>query len=178
VFDDFTLQVVHTPGHSPGSVCLLNTADGTLFSGDTLLQEIFHSPASRASDSEECPRFNTLSAHRASLNRLKNLPVKRVMPGHGATFSDLDKRIQRILGHHGRRSQEILRIAKAHCAGRGQQRGVTAFTVAGDLFPGLSGIDVFFGVSSVGGHLEFLEDQGLVTAVVHRSSHRYYPAKL
>ncbi len=30
------LAVLHTPGHSPGGVCLHLPADGTLFSGDTL----------------------------------------------------------------------------------------------------------------------------------------------
>jgi glyoxylase-like metal-dependent hydrolase (beta-lactamase superfamily II) len=32
------LQVLHTPGHSPGGVCLYAPALGTLFSGDTLFQ--------------------------------------------------------------------------------------------------------------------------------------------
>ena len=31
-----TLQVHHTPGHSPGSICLLDEADGLLFTGDTV----------------------------------------------------------------------------------------------------------------------------------------------
>jgi glyoxylase-like metal-dependent hydrolase (beta-lactamase superfamily II) len=30
------LEVLHTPGHSPGGVCLHDAADGLLFSGDTL----------------------------------------------------------------------------------------------------------------------------------------------
>lgn len=29
-------QVLHTPGHTPGGVCLLSEADGILFSGDTI----------------------------------------------------------------------------------------------------------------------------------------------
>lgn len=31
-----TLQVHHTPGHSPGSICLLERRDGLLFTGDTV----------------------------------------------------------------------------------------------------------------------------------------------
>jgi len=33
-----TLQVLHTPGHSPGGVCLYWESEGVLFSGDTLFQ--------------------------------------------------------------------------------------------------------------------------------------------
>ena len=32
------LEVLHTPGHSPGGVCVHVAADGLLFSGDTLFQ--------------------------------------------------------------------------------------------------------------------------------------------
>jgi glyoxylase-like metal-dependent hydrolase (beta-lactamase superfamily II) len=31
---DISLEVIHTPGHSPGGICLLG--DGNLFTGDTL----------------------------------------------------------------------------------------------------------------------------------------------
>ena len=34
VVGDVALQVIHTPGHSPGGICLLS--DGNLFTGDTL----------------------------------------------------------------------------------------------------------------------------------------------
>lgn len=35
-FGDHTIQVIHTPGHSKGSVCFLVENEGTLFTGDTL----------------------------------------------------------------------------------------------------------------------------------------------
>lgn len=34
VFGNYTLQIIHTPGHSPGSICLY--IDGNLFTGDSL----------------------------------------------------------------------------------------------------------------------------------------------
>ncbi len=33
------LEILHTPGHSPGSVCLLCREDGVLFTGDTLFSD-------------------------------------------------------------------------------------------------------------------------------------------
>lgn len=38
VVADTELQVLHTPGHSPGAVCFYAEELGTLFSGDTLFQ--------------------------------------------------------------------------------------------------------------------------------------------
>jgi glyoxylase-like metal-dependent hydrolase (beta-lactamase superfamily II) len=35
-FGDVRLEILHTPGHTEGSVCLVSTDDGVLFSGDTL----------------------------------------------------------------------------------------------------------------------------------------------
>ena len=35
-FGEIRLRVLHTPGHTPGSVCLQSIDDGLLFSGDTL----------------------------------------------------------------------------------------------------------------------------------------------
>ena len=35
-FGEVRLRVLHTPGHTPGSICLQSDDDGLLFSGDTL----------------------------------------------------------------------------------------------------------------------------------------------
>ena len=37
-FSDIELQVLYTPGHAPGSICLYSKTDNVLFSGDVLFQ--------------------------------------------------------------------------------------------------------------------------------------------
>lgn len=37
--DGFSLQVIHTPGHTAGGMCLYDQSHGVLFSGDTLFQQ-------------------------------------------------------------------------------------------------------------------------------------------
>ena len=70
-----TLGVLHTPGHSKGSVCFYDQQNGRLFSGDTLF----------------CAGYGRMDLYggsaaemRASLRRLFALPGDtRVYPGHG-----------------------------------------------------------------------------------------------
>ena len=68
-----SVRVMHTPGHTQGSVCLL--AEDTIFSGDTL----FMGSMGRV----DFPGGNW-NQMMASLDRLKNLPGDyKVLPGHG-----------------------------------------------------------------------------------------------
>lgn len=38
-FGESTLQIIHTPGHSPGHICLYNKENGIMLTGDTLFKE-------------------------------------------------------------------------------------------------------------------------------------------
>lgn len=68
-----SLRVLHTPGHTPGSVCLL--AERTLFAGDTLFQNSI--------GRTDFPG-GSFAQMQKSLQRLKDLPENlRVLPGHG-----------------------------------------------------------------------------------------------
>ncbi len=77
-----TLRVLHTPGHTPGSVCLL--AEDVLFSGDTLFQDSI--------GRTDFPG-GSFAQMQNSLQRLKALPGDfRVLPGHGmATTLDEER---------------------------------------------------------------------------------------
>jgi glyoxylase-like metal-dependent hydrolase (beta-lactamase superfamily II) len=71
-----TLRVLHTPGHSPGSVCLYAAELGTLFSGDTL----FHGGPGATGRSYSDPETIVASIRRSLLA----LPPETVVhTGHG-----------------------------------------------------------------------------------------------
>ena len=74
-FGSIRLRVLHTPGHTPGSVCLQSVDDGLLFSGDTL----FAGGWGRI----DLPGGSG-PAIVESLARLAELePAVAVLPGHG-----------------------------------------------------------------------------------------------
>lgn len=69
-------QVLHTPGHTPGSICLLFERDNLLLAGDTLFAGSIGRTDLPGGDSEQILR----SIH----DRLLPLPDDlRVVPGHG-----------------------------------------------------------------------------------------------
>ena len=74
-FGQIELRVLHTPGHTEGSVCLLSADDGLLFSGDTLFAGGWGRVDLPGGDPD---------AMVASLGRLLELEDHvRVYPGHG-----------------------------------------------------------------------------------------------
>lgn len=71
------LEVVHTPGHSPGGIALWEASTGTLISGDILydgelIEDAYHSD---------------LDDYARSLERLRRLPIRTVHGGHFPSFS-------------------------------------------------------------------------------------------
>lgn len=73
---DRTLEVVHTPGHSPGGIALWEAATGTLFSGDIvydgpLIEDTYHADA---------------ADYLRSMERLLELPVRTVHAGHFPSY--------------------------------------------------------------------------------------------
>ena len=67
-------EVLHTPGHTSGSICLYDKTDKTLISGDTLFRHSYGRTDLGGSEEQM----------EESLNRLLSLdPDTKVYPGHG-----------------------------------------------------------------------------------------------
>lgn len=71
-----TLEVIHTPGHTPGSVCFAVPQDHGLLTGDTLFAGSVGRTDLPGGDPQALTR---------SLKRLLQLPAEtRIYPGHGS----------------------------------------------------------------------------------------------
>jgi glyoxylase-like metal-dependent hydrolase (beta-lactamase superfamily II) len=73
---DRAFEVLHLPGHSPGSIGLWESATGTLFSGDA----IYDGPLL-----DDLPDSD-IDHYRATMERLLTLPVTCVHAGHDPSF--------------------------------------------------------------------------------------------
>ena len=105
---DFNFEVLWTPGHAPGHICLYEPTSKLLFSGDHILPTITPNVGLHPQSSA-----NPLGDYIDSLNRIKQLEVNLVLPGHEAPFTDLEKRVAEIIKHHEGRNAEILKAIEA-----------------------------------------------------------------
>ncbi len=150
-FGELEFRVVHTPGHTQGSVCFL--LGEKLFTGDHLLPTYTSNVGAT-----DVTTGGHLEKFLASLRRILALPnVERfeVYPGHGSPWTDPRPRIAKILKHHDERAERILKILSDGWA-------YTAFEIAQKLFGRLKDYHVLLGAGEVYAHLEVLEHQGRV----------------
>ena len=80
-FGNIKLEVFETPGHTPGSICLLNKKERILFSGDTL----FENGIGRTDFSYS--NFKQMQASLSKLNEMKEKGLYgEIYSGHGNCF--------------------------------------------------------------------------------------------
>jgi glyoxylase-like metal-dependent hydrolase (beta-lactamase superfamily II) len=73
---DVSLEVIHAPGHTPGSVCLYSEELEVVFSGDVLLAR---GPAPHEGEFPDFPaQLSAIGEHLLTLDA-----ATRVLPGHG-----------------------------------------------------------------------------------------------
>ena len=141
------LEVIWTPGHSPGHVCLYAPDRKLLFSGDTILQDITPNIA-------WLPEHDTLGEYLQSLQRLALYEVGQVLPSHGMPFTGHREWIAETTAHHEERCQQILKGADDHR---------TAHELIGFVWSRkFSHFHYHFAIGEVLAHLVYLEGKGRV----------------
>jgi len=156
----FSARVYSVPGHSDGHIVLLDPR-GRMFCGDHVLPTISPNIALYPGTSE-----NPLQDYLASLRRVRDLPVRLALPGHGDPFADWTGRVDWLLDHHAYRLEAILRALP--------QEGAAAYEVAQEIFgPDLRQEEAAFALSETLAHLEWLRAEGYVARTAnHRVRYR------
>ncbi|GAC1313022.1 MAG: MBL fold metallo-hydrolase [Chloroflexota bacterium] len=86
------LEVLWCPGHTRGLVCLWDARRGILFTTDHVMRRAPSPVTLRRPDDTGDP----LADYLQSLERLRDLPVRLVLPGHGRPFAQLRDRLDDI----------------------------------------------------------------------------------
>lgn len=168
--DDLTLgrwryRVIWTPGHSDYHLCLLRE-DGLFIAGDHILPTITPN-IGLYPDSRPDP----LGDYYASLARVRDLPARLTLPGHGLPFAALATRADALRDHHHKRAADLLALIAA------QPQGQTAFTIAttyfGERLRSLD--DQRFALAETLAHLEHLRAEGLAQRAERQGCYVYLP---
>ena len=102
--DSFELEVLWTPGHSPGHICLYERERKFLLSGDHVLYDTTPHVSFNPHSGD-----NPLADYVSSLKKLARLKATFTLPGHGPVFNALGLRVDEILAHHEERKRAIMR---------------------------------------------------------------------
>ena len=170
LFDSNKLKVIWTPGHALGHICIFDTVNKYLFSGDHILSRITPHIGSFIINPElrnEYDFTNILEYYLKSLDIIDNLNPKIIFPAHQEVIYNSHERILDIKKHHENRLHEISSIVK--------NNPLTPFRICQIHFgEDLSEINTFLGISEVLSHLIYLEIQGKVKRLEKNAEILFY----
>jgi glyoxylase-like metal-dependent hydrolase (beta-lactamase superfamily II) len=152
---DYSFQCIHTPGHTMGHMCLYEPEQKILVSGDHILIDI--TPNIQCwSDNE-----NPLKAYLASLEAVRSLDVKMVLPGHRRLFSDHAARIDELTQHHLKRLDEIRTIMRKNGSQTAYQAASRmTWDIRCDRWEDFPVAQKWFATGEAISHLRYLEEAG------------------
>ncbi|MBA3029988.1 MAG: MBL fold metallo-hydrolase [Desulfobacteraceae bacterium] len=161
----FTLQVLHTPGHSPAHLCFYIPEEGLLFSGDTILGY---------GTSIISPPEGDMADYMQTLETLAALDIKSICPAHGPVIDQrAPERIRWYIAH--RRTRETL-ILEALKEGLSQIASITRRIYTEEDFK-MHGLDLLPRAErTVLAHLQKLEKEKRVIQEIKDDGPHYFLA--
>lgn len=97
-------EVLHTPGHAPGHVCLFEPASGTLVVGDMVAS---------VGTILIAPGDGDMAVYLAQLERLAGLGAKLALPAHGDPIDTPTDLFRRYVAHRLAREAKVLAAVRA-----------------------------------------------------------------
>jgi len=103
--DEFTLLVVHTPGHASNHVCYRHESLRWLFTGDHVMN---------GSTVVIDPPDGNMQHYLQSLEKLKTLHLAALAPGHGAVIDNPGEAVDWLIDHRLKREAKVVAALIAH----------------------------------------------------------------
>jgi glyoxylase-like metal-dependent hydrolase (beta-lactamase superfamily II) len=152
LFEHESLTVVHTPGHTPGSICLVRTSNRMVFASDTVLKTITPNPVLSPDPIDQTRRFQSLGEYLVSLARIRELAPTVLKGGHGDDVTDYDEHFHRLYRFTKERQSKLLSLLP--------KNGATAWEASMLLFPNAHGYHRFLALSETVAHLDYAVSEG------------------
>lgn len=145
------LELVWTPGHTEGHLCLYDRSASLLFTGDHLLARITPHVGVYSSSLR-----NPLHEFEESLELVRRLNPEMGLPAHEALVLDPAMRAMELAEHHRARRQQVLEMTASGIR--------TTSEVAARLFQGREGgMHQYMAYSETAVHLEALVSEGILS---------------
>ncbi|MBI2868653.1 MAG: MBL fold metallo-hydrolase [Chloroflexi bacterium] len=153
---DFSLKFIHTPGHTPGHICLYDASRKILFSGDHILSDITpnitHWPELK----------NSLKNYMNSLEKVYPLEVSLTCPGHRRVWGDHKPRIKELIHHHQQRCDEIVTALAAGEKDAFQIAPFITWDIVCDTWEQFPPAQMWFAFGETIAHIDYLIGEGTI----------------
>ncbi|WP_347862804.1 MBL fold metallo-hydrolase [Salimicrobium sp. PL1-032A] len=158
-------SVIETPGHAQGHLSFFRKEDGTFIGGDHLLEHISPNPIIEPPFTAS-ERAKPMLQYRSSLEKLKTIDIRRVLPGHGKVFHNAGEVIDKRLRQQEDRAEKVHRIVRTNSE--------DAFTISRVLFPNQYEKQYALTMSETMGQLDYLRKKSKVEMKVIEGREIYY----
>ncbi|MFX3623130.1 MAG: MBL fold metallo-hydrolase [Ectobacillus sp.] len=141
--------VIETPGHASTHIALYREQDGLLIGGDVLLNHIASNPLLEPPYYGQTERAKPLLQYNETLKMLADMPISRILTGHGEDVIDVKALVEERLNKQEARAFKVLEMIK--------QQPMTAFELCVKLFPAVYDKELGLTLSQTIGQLDLLE---------------------
>ena len=155
---EYRFVVVATPGHTPGHRCLYEPEHKLFLSGDHVLGDITPNITVWAMDDD------SLGDYLASLDKVAELDVELVLPGHRTSFNGFQGRIDELKRHHRHRLDEVLAVLAAGTGTAYQVASQMTWDIVAKSWQDFPVVQKWFAVSEATSHLRYLEHRDQVVS--------------
>lgn len=107
---EFTIALLHTPGHVSNHLCFLLESEQMLFTGDHILE---------GTTPVILPPDGDMRHYLESLEKLQSLPLRYLAPAHGRVMDKPAQVIETLRRHRLRREQKTLSVVRQRSGASG-----------------------------------------------------------